>query len=169
HDTLPNLKNNKTANVTTYGVLYKNSNEPEQVYKGKQFPPLWRIESMATLVLKAKNQSEFIYLPSSDIEIEKALMILGVSYIQDCKVNIDIYNMRNKVLEMIPDSDSIVERLDTLNKVSKKFMEIKEGVEYFERLMDYVNPKTIDEVLLLANSMYEFEIFDGIKDAESYG
>ena len=48
-------------------------------------------------------------------------------------------------------------------------MEMKGDIQYFERLMDYVNPRTIDEVLVLADSMYEFEIFDGIKDAEGYG
>ena len=48
-------------------------------------------------------------------------------------------------------------------------MKMKGDIQYFERLMDYVNPRTIDEVLLLADSMYEFEIFDGIKDAEGYG
>ena len=72
------IKDNKSAKVTPYGVLYKNSNDPIQVYNGKQIPPYGWKESMATVELKAKDESEFIYLPSSDIEIEKALMRLGV-------------------------------------------------------------------------------------------
>ncbi len=48
------IKNNKSATVTPYGVLYKNSNEPKQVYNGKQFPPYGWKESMATVELKAK-------------------------------------------------------------------------------------------------------------------
>ncbi|HZJ83407.1 MAG TPA: antirestriction protein ArdA, partial [Clostridia bacterium] len=163
------IKNNKTARVTPYGVLYKNSNEPEQIYNGKQFPPYGWKESMVTLELKAKDQSEFIYLPSSDIEIEKALMRLGISYLQDCDLNIDSHELPDRALDMIPDSDSTVERLDTLNKVSKKFVEMEGDIQYFERLMDYVNPTTIDDVLLLADSMYEFELFDGIKTVEDYG
>ena len=35
--------------------------------------------------------------------------------------------------------------------------------------MDHIKPRTIDEVFALAESMYEFELFDGIKDIESYG
>ena len=163
------IKNNKTARVTPYGVLYKNSNEPEQIYNGKQFPPYGWKESMVTIELKAKDQSEFIYLPSSDIEIEKALMRLGISYLQDCDLNIDSHELPDRALDMIPDSDSTVERLDTLNKVSKKFVEMEGDIQYFERLMDYVNPTTIDDVLLLADSMYEFELFDGIKTVEDYG
>lgn len=33
------INNNKSARVTPYGVLYKNSNDPIQVYNEKQFPP----------------------------------------------------------------------------------------------------------------------------------
>lgn len=163
------IKNNKTARITPYGVLYKNSNEPEQIYNGKQFLSYGWKESMGTLELKTKDQSEYIYFPSSDIEIEKALMRLGVSYLQDCDLNIDSHELPYRALDMIPDSDSTVERLDTLNKVSKKFVEMEGDIQYFERLMNYVNPATIDEVLLLADSMYEFELFDGIKTVEDYG
>ena len=163
------IKNNKSARVTPYGVLYKNSNDPIQVYNGKQFPPYGWKESMATVELKSNEQSEFIYIPSSDIEIEKALMRLEVSYLQDCEVNIDSHNLPDKVLDMIPENITSMERVDTLNKVSNKFMEMKGDIQYFEKLMEYVNPRTIDEVLLLADSMYEFETFDGIKDAEGYG
>ncbi|WP_313758769.1 antirestriction protein ArdA [Tissierella sp.] len=163
------IKSNKSATVTPYGVLYRNSNEVEQVYNGKQFPPYGWKESMATVELKAKDESEFIYLPCSDIEIEKALMRLGVSYLQDCEINIDSDNHPDSVLEMIPKNITSMERVDTLNKVASKFIEMKGDIQYFERLMEYVNPRTTDEVLLLADSMYEFELFDGIKDAEDYG
>ncbi|MBZ2175630.1 antirestriction protein ArdA [Schnuerera sp. xch1] len=163
------IKNNKTARVTPYGVLYRNSNEIEQVYNGKQFPPYGWKESMATVELKAKEVHEFIYLPCSDIEIEKALMRLGVSYLQDCEVYIDSHDLPNKVLEMIPDNIRTIEKVDTLNKLASKFKEMGRDMQYFESLMEYVNPKTIDEIFSLAESMYEFELFDGIKDIESYG
>ena len=66
------IKNNSNSMITPYGVLYKNNNEPEQIYNGKQFPEYnWR-ESIATIELSAKDENEFIYLPCSDIEIEKA-------------------------------------------------------------------------------------------------
>ena len=35
--------------------------------------------------------------------------------------------------------------------------------------MDYVRPRTVDEIFALADSMYEFELFDGIHSVESYG
>jgi len=155
------IKNNKTARVTPYGVLYKNSNDPIQVYNEKQFPPYGWKESMATVELEAKDESEFIYLPCSDIEIEKALMRLGVSYLQDCDINIDSHELPDNVLDMIPKNITTMERVDSLNKVAGKFKEMGRDKEYFEKLMEYVNPRTIGEVLLLADPMYEFELFDG--------
>lgn len=163
------MKNNKSARVTPYGVLYKNSNDSIQVYNEKQFPPYGWKESMATVELKAKDEIEFQYLPCSDIEIEKALMTLGVSYLQDCEINIDSHNLPDNILEMIPENITSMEKVDSLNKMANKFMEVKGDIQYFEKLMKYVNLRTIDEVLLLADFMYEFEIFDGIKDAEGYG
>ena len=80
---------------------------------------------MGTLELKAKDESEFIYLPSSDIEIEKALMRLGVPYLQDCEVSIDSHDLPDNALEMIPKNITTMERVDSLNKVANKFMEMK--------------------------------------------
>ena len=56
-----------------------------------------------------------------------------------------------------------MDRIDTLNNVASKFVKMQGDIKYFERLMEYINPRTIDEVLALAYSMYELEIFDGIK------
>jgi len=136
------IGNNLNSTITPYGVLYKNSNEPEQVYNGKQFPPYEWKDTMATVELKAKGESEFIYMPCSDIEITKALMRLETPCLHDCEATIDSCNIPDGILNII---------------------------RYFERLMAYVNPKTLDEIFSLAESMYEFELFDGIKDAESYG
>jgi hypothetical protein len=43
------IKNNKSARVTPYGVLYKNSNDSIQVYIEKQFPPYGWKESMVII------------------------------------------------------------------------------------------------------------------------
>ncbi len=53
---------------------------------------------MATVELKAKGESEFIYLPCSDIEISKALMRLNVLYLHDCEVAINSHNFPVRIL-----------------------------------------------------------------------
>ncbi len=164
------IKNNPNFSITPYGVLYINSNVPEQIYNGKQFPPYHWKETVATIQLTAKGANEFIYLPCSDVEIEKALMRLETSYLHDCEVAINSHNFSDRIINIISADATPLIKIDTLNKLAEYYKEIgNHDIEYFEKLMDYVKPRTVDEIFALADSMYEFELFDGIKSAESYG
>lgn len=164
------IKNNPNPIITPYGVLYKNSNVPEQVYNGKQFPPyLWK-ETIAAVQLTAKGENEYIYLPCSDVEIEKALMRLETPYLHDCEVAVDSHSFPDSILNIVSESTTPVIKVDALNNLAKHYSEMgNQNIRYFEKLMDHIKPRIIDEVFALAESMYEFELFDGIKDIESYG
>lgn len=164
------IKNNPNSRITPYGVLYKNSNEPEQVYNGKQFPPYHWKETVATIQLTAKGANEFIYLPCSDVEIEKALLRLETPYLHDCEVAIDSHNFSDRIINIISADTTPLTKIDALNKLAEYYKEIgNHDIEYFEKLMDYVKPRTVEEIFALADSMYEFELFDGIHSVESYG
>lgn len=164
------IKNNPNSRITPYGVLYKNSNEPEQIYNGKQFPQYHWKETVATIQLAVKDANEFIYLPCSDVEIEKALMRLETPYLHDCEVTIIDDNFSKEVLDIISADATPLIKIDTLNKLAEYYKEIgNHDIEYFEKLMDYVKPRTVEEIFALADSMYEFELFDGIHSVESYG
>jgi hypothetical protein len=164
------LKNNPNPIITPYGVLYKNSNVPEQVYNGRQFPPyIWK-ETIAAVQLTAKGENEYIYLPCSDVEIEKALMRLETSYLHDCEVEVDSHSFPENILNIVYSNTTSVIKVEALNNLAKHYSEMgSQDTRYFEKLMDHIKPRTIDEVFALAESMYEFELFDGIKDMESYG
>ncbi|SHJ76038.1 protein of unknown function [Hathewaya proteolytica DSM 3090] len=164
------IKNNPNFRITPYGVLYKNINEQEQIYNGKQFPLYHWKETVATIQLTAKGANEFIYLPCSDVEIEKALMRLETPYLHECEVTIIDDNFSKEVLDIISTDATPLIKIDTLNKLAEYFKEIgSHDIEYFEKLIDYVKPRTVDEIFALADSMYEFELFDGIHSVESYG
>ncbi|WP_195838003.1 antirestriction protein ArdA [Tissierella pigra] len=164
------IKNNPNPIITPYGVLYKNNNVPEQVYNGKQFPPyIWK-ETIVAVQMTAKGENEYIYLPCSDVEVEKALMRLETPYLHDCEVAVDSHSFPDNILNIVSSSTTSVIKVDALNKLSKHYSEMgSQDTRYFEKLMDHIKPRTIDEVFALAESMYEFELFDGIKDIESYG
>ncbi|MDU5722167.1 antirestriction protein ArdA [Clostridium sp. LQ25] len=164
------IKNNPNSRITPYGVLYKNSNEPEQIYNGKQFPQYHWEETVATVHLTTKGENEFIYLPCSDVEIEKALMRLETPYLHDCEVAIDSHNFSDRIINIISADTTPLTKIDTLNKLAGYYKGIgNHDIQYFEKLMDYVKPRTVEEVFELADSMYEFELFDGIHSVESYG
>ena len=97
-------------------------------------------------------------------------MRLETPYLHDCEVTIIDDNFSKEVLDIISTDATPLIKIDTLNKLAGYYKEIgSHDIEYFEKLMDYVKPRTIDEIFALADSMYEFELFDGIKDVESYG
>lgn len=164
------INNNLDATITPYGVLYKNRNEPYQVYDGKHFPPYSWQEKIATVQIRSKGEDEYIYLPCSDIEIDKALMRLDTDNLNDCEIAIDNHNFPDKVLEFISEDTSPLTNVGTLNNLASHFEKMsRRDIEHFEKLMEYIKPETIDEVLALRESMYEFEIYDGLRDAEGYG
>ncbi len=164
------IKNNPNSRITPYGVLYKNSNEPERIYNGKQLPLYYWKEAVATMQLTAKGTNEFIYLPCSDVEVEKALMRLETPYLHDCELTIIDDNFSKEVLDIISTDATPLIKIDTLNKLAEYYKEIgNHDIGYFEKLMDYVKPQTVDEIFALADSMYEFELFDGIHSVENYG
>ncbi|WP_353095424.1 antirestriction protein ArdA [Tissierella praeacuta] len=164
------IKDNSSPIITPYGVLYKNSNAPEQVYNSKQFPPYQWKETITTVQLTSKGENEYIYLPCSDIEIEKALMRLETPYLHDCEIAIDNHSFHDRILNIVFADTIPVIKVDSLNNIAKCYREMgNHDIWWFEKLIDYAKPRTIDEVLALADSMHEFELFDGIKDIESYG
>jgi len=49
------------------------------------------------------------------------------------------------------------------------FKEVCGEKNRFEKLMEYVGPRNLEELKILLDCMYEFEMFDGIRNAEQYG
>ncbi|WP_202708542.1 antirestriction protein ArdA [Sporosalibacterium faouarense] len=164
------IRNNPNSTITPYGVLYKNKNEPDQVYDGNHFPPYQWKETMATVELKVEGESEFIYLPCSDIEINKALMRLKTPYLFDCEVIIDSHNFPDRILTILPVETTPLNKIVNLNNLASHFIKmVSQDINYLKKLMEYLKPQTMEDIFALMDSMYEFELFDGIRDAEDYG
>lgn len=156
--------------VTPYGVIYQNRNEPELVYDGKHFPCYYWQSEIVTLVLEVGGDREFVYLPSAESAIQKALMRLDVESLSECNATIESDSFPIRMIELIEKEDSITSKIELLNEFAKQFKEMGNHDEaYFEKLMDYVGPRNLEEVSALLENMYEFEMFDGIRNAEEYG
>lgn len=165
------LLNNLNPTVTPYGVLYKNSNEPKHIYDGKHFPCYQWKNTIATLELISKGEREFVYMPCSNAEIDKALMRLKVDNLAQCERGyIESEYFPDRMIDILTQDESVISNINSINKFAKKLEEMgRHDGEYFEKLLDYVNPKTEQDLNMLIESMYEFEMFDGIESAEQYG
>lgn len=93
----------------------------------------------------------------------------GIRYKDLIQDWIDSHNFPDRILNIVPTDTTPLIKIDTLINLASHFIKMgNQDIKYIEKLMDYVKPQTIDEVLVLADPMYEFELFDRIKSAESY-
>jgi hypothetical protein len=119
---------------------------------------------------KADGGSEYLYLPCSSSEVEKALVGLEVDNISQCDAILVSDYFPKTMIDLITKEKEIAFSMDILDEFAKKFKEMgRQDGAYFEKLMDYIRHRNVEELKALLESMYEFEMFDGIRDAEQYG
>lgn len=164
------LARNPNPVITPYGILYTNSNQPDMAYDGKHFPLYFWKDEMAVLELRHDENSEFIYLPCTHRQTETALLRLETTSLHQCELTLISDHFSDKMLSIIIDEKPLAHNMDNLNYFATKLQEIGSNEEeYFEKLMDFIKPQSQEELKVLMESMYEFELFEGIKNATQYG
>lgn len=97
---------------TENGLLFADYNrEFEELYNGKTFPLYLYDECLLVGEIEYGEEREFVYLPSEEISIEKAVKRLGADSLDNCLVNISNVNVKNdkiyNMLETILKNDGI--------------------------------------------------------------
>lgn len=165
------LADNPNPLVTPYGIIYKNKNEFEQVYDGIHFPEYYWEENMGTVTLSKDGFAEYLYLPYVETELTKALERLGAADVSECEVTMDsslLNDEMKNILKALPKNSQ--EKLNSINHIAERIagMGTKE-IPYLNNLTDDLQPKTLQDLDAILDSAYEFEMFDGIYNAEDYG
>jgi hypothetical protein len=164
------LARNPNPAITPYGILYTNSNQPDMAYEGKHFPLYFWKDEMAVLELRHDENSEFIYLPCTHRQTETALLRLEATSLHQCELTLISDHFSDKMLSIIIDEKPLAHNMDNLNYFATKLQEIGSNEEkYFEKLIDFIKPQSQEELKVLMESMYELELFEGIKNASQYG
>lgn len=165
------LADNPNPLVTPYGIIYKNKNEFEQVYDGIHFPEYYWEENMGTVTLSKDGFAEYLYLPYVETELTKALERLGAADVSECEVTMDsslLNDEMKNILMALPKNSQ--EKLNSINHIAERIagMGTKE-IPYLNNLTGDLQPKTLQDLDAILDSAYEFEMFDGIYNAEDYG
>lgn len=165
------LADNPNPLVTPYGILYRNKNEYEQVYDGIHFPEYYWEENMGTVTLDKDGFAEYLYLPYVKTELAKALERLGAADVSECEVTLDssLFNdeMKN-ILKGLPKNSQ--EEIDGINYIAERIAEMgAKEMPYLGNLTGGLQPQTMKDLDAIFDSAYEFEMFDGIYNAEDYG
>lgn len=156
--------------VTSYGVVYQNRNEPELFYDGMHFPRYHWKPDIATITFEHDGNHEFIYMPCPDATIARAVSRLNIESLSDCVMTIDSDYLPEQLVQWIEAKELAGERVALLNEFSNKFKEMgARESNYFEKLMDYVPTQGLEDIRLLLDHMYEFQLYDNIRSPEAYG
>lgn len=159
--------------VTPYGVLYRNGNQPELVYNGRQLPEYFYQECEASLVLSTDEDfkvSETLYFPCFDVEIQKALLRLGVTEADNCHTQLDTDRICDAVRSLFETEFVLAEHLDALNRLTRCYKSFDaQMLDDYHTVFDYAWPQTPEEAACLAENICEFTVLRGISTAEQYG
>ena len=162
--------------VTAYGVLYPTGNVAEPVYNGEQFPEYhWRSDDVATVTLEVGDYQsgikyECLYLPCWEAEIEKAVNRLGLDSPEPCATHLDCEAMNEQVYQMFTENYPLSEHLYTLNNLARSYMGFDHQAQNdFHAIVEMAQPKTPEDVAVLADNLYEFTVAPGIKTPTEYG
>ncbi|WP_409969158.1 antirestriction protein ArdA [Bengtsoniella intestinalis] len=156
---------NPSPQLSVYGFVYPNSNQPTEVYNGKTFPHYAYRASPITVVLSQGDASELVELPTPQSAIDKALERMAIS---DGEIAVSVINfdMPDKIAQIGLQRTS----LDDLNAFAQKMQEVGKGDhEYLSNLVAFTGITKPEELDTLMASMYEFELYPNIRNHLDYG
>lgn len=168
-----NLFQHEKGLVTPYGVLYDNSMEMEQVYKGREFPRYWyddRVMELAVTKLSEREDTPYItwlYLPMTDKQIDRSLERGGFESWGDMRLELYDYMMPPNAAKIVKGSG---ECLENLNALAKTLSGMSEGaLKKLDAVIEYAEPDSAEQVTRLGENLEYFKFFEGALTPEDYG
>lgn len=164
------MEGNDTLSVTPYGIIYKNRNAYTQVYDGRHFPQYTWGPNMGTVTISKDGFDEFLYFPFEDTELKKALERLDVQSMLECDIELESEYLTDKILSAIVEGEPIHDKLMQLSAFTKKYEALGPSEkDYLNDIVECLNPHSEKDIISIVDSLYEFEFFNGVHNAQDYG
>lgn len=150
---------------TERGLLFVEDKPIEEVYDGKTFPGFAYQSFIVNVDVEYKGRYESLFLPESQLAIDKAVRRLGAESIDDCDLSSEYGNpnfSRFSVrFEEILDNEGI----DALNELAYELNTYDIDTEKLDAAMEMTDVKSSKNIITLINHLDEFEYLNDI----SYG
>lgn len=150
---------------TERGLLFVEDKPIEEVYDGKTFPGFAYQSFIVNVDVEYKGRYESLFLPESQLAIDKAVRRLGAESIEDCDLSSEYGNpnfSRFSVrFEEILDNEGI----DALNELAYELNTYDIDTEKLDAAMEMTDVKSSKNIITLINHLDEFEWLNDI----SYG
>ena len=153
--------------VTDKGLLFVEDEPIHETYDGQVFPAYPYEDFILGIDINYNDNTETVFLPTSDLAIEKAARRLGASCADDCKIRIEDENPNYDVL-----SDRFRELFERdgvfkLNKLLKTLFDEDIDMDKLNAAIDYTHAKSANDICVLVNHIDDFELIKDI-DEDDY-
>ena len=158
------LQNDLSAKITPYGVVYENDFSLDKVYDGKRFIGYEDQECMMELDVMQGNKTAVLYLPASEVQINRALERCGIQ--PDEFYSLHIVNSSFGV-DLAEYLDTKYETIQSLNSMCEAAAGI--SAEKLGAIIRSTSPENTEQIVILAQDADSFDFYPGIKTPEGYG
>lgn len=159
--------------ITSYGIVYPNGQPIDMIYNGQQFPEYFYKDCQASIRLTLTSEpekTETLYLPCWDVEIQKALLRLGASSLNECTLELGTSEINNAVRGVFETENKLSECLADLNRLAWCYQTFEtKDIDKFLTVFNFTDSKTPQDVVRLAEQLDEFVVYPEIKSVEEYG
>ena len=158
------LQNDLSAKITPYGVVYENDFWLDEVYDGKRFIGYEGRDCMMELDVMRGNKIAALYLPASEVQINRALERCGIQpdefynlHIVGSSFGVDLEEYLNTKYETIQSLNSMCEATAGTR------------AEKLGAIIRSTSTESTEQIVVLAQNADSFDFYPGIKTPEDYG
>lgn len=159
--------------VTPYGVVYDNGMQLNQVYQGRNFPAYLYEDSLLAMTLRPihadANNSEavWLYLPTSELQIERMLYRDGMESEDFAKSEIQINNLPAAIQTACDLEQESVFDLNAMCAVISKLTQADRLK--LDAAASFAKPESAAEIRRLAENLELFDFVPNVRTPEEYG
>ena len=159
--------------ITPYGVVYDNGIEFRPIYQGRNFPEYLYEESLITISLKSihgsddSNEAIWLYLPTSERQIERMLYRDGMESEDFAKSEIQINNLPAAIQTTCDLEQESVFDLNAMCAIISKLTQADRLK--LDAVASFSKPENAAEIRRLAENLELFDFVPNVRTPEEYG
>ena len=148
--------------ITEKGLLFIEDKPLDEYYDGQVFPYYAYNPSILELEIEYNGKSEMVFLPDSNLAVDKAVKRLGAQDLEDCDINLDISNPNFERLfdtfKEVLENDGII----ALNSVLKTIDNYDIDPKKLAALIEYTCATSANDIKVLMDNIDDFELITDI-------
>lgn len=165
------LMNSGKGKMTEKGMLFEHEGAKFiNEYDGHNFPEYLYDLCRIFVELKKEDRKEYLYLPTHELAINKALKRLGATNIDECSIKLEDKETDNLWFERIQDITA-TENLYAANNVLRAVERAEKNNELdkLEAVIDFADRYDSASIIKLEDNIDNFRYFDNVYDKEGLG